>query len=440
MVMMENGWSSVDYAADWSLIRAGVFVKYLTETPSALDVAQRIQSSKDQEYSDLNAKDIVACAVANLLIFIQMNFTGPDIEIPESLNVYEQDLKKSLESDGEEVYALAQGLHFLSRAKRYLALIDLEKETDNSIMFLTHFWTARAHFMHQILLEHESQTLLDGIELHMSAAEKLIPELEDISNDKQASFYLCWGLMHQHRRGDKISRVLFQKAQQRSGLEWNLTGALGKRTKFQQQDYAQLTLETQSANQASEKPNVTSAPASLPLNDDTLLENVEFTKATENVKLSSLDQCILLAFCLNLKNTNPDAGLTHEQMLPFVTTVLQSPQNWLIHTKALLIRSRLESTKSRSVERSVLQLQALVNQWDIQVHSDGGAKVEERLEFFWTLAFPTRWAMTKELAERWCSVGMLRSALEIYEQLEMWDEIISCYQAMDENEKVCHTL
>lgn len=38
----------------------------------------------------------------------------------------------------------------------------------------------------------------------------------------------------------------------------------------------------------------------------------------------------------------------------------------------------------------------------------------------------------KELAQRLASLGVLRSALTIYESLQMWDDVINCYVVMDE--------
>jgi hypothetical protein len=82
-------------------------------------------------------------------------------------------------------------------------------------------------------------------------------------------------------------------------------------------------------------------------------------------------------------------GLTTEEMFPFVSRVLENANNWMVHTTALLLRSRLESSKSRTVERSALQLQALVDQFDLK---DEGS-IEERLEWFYSLLVPAKWHM-----------------------------------------------
>ena len=55
---------------------------------------------------------------------------------------------------------------------------------------------------------------------------------------------------------------------------------------------------------------------------------------------------------------------------------------------ALLLRSRLESNRSRTVERSVLQLQALVDQFPLEESS-----VSERLLYFFCIDIPAKWDM-----------------------------------------------
>ncbi|KAG1248897.1 hypothetical protein G6F68_013607 [Rhizopus microsporus] len=218
-----------------------------------------------------------------------------------------------------------------------------------------------------------------------------------------------------------------ESAQKESGFTWSLTGALGRRTKFQTFDVSQLVVLAESKDQEKKDMEATK-PETLDLNDDTVLEKIAFTENEKNEKesdkrhgnLNVIDQCILLAFCLNVKNTNPDHGITTEQMVPYVTRVLENANNWMVHTMGLLLRSRLESNKGRTVERSALQLQALVDQIKVE-----DSTVQERLAYFYDLLLPSKWEMERELARRFVSLGVLRSAADIFERLEMWEDVIS---------------
>ncbi len=63
--------------------------------------------------------------------------------------------------------------------------------------------------------------------------------------------------------------------------------------------------------------------------------------------------------------------------------VLANPNNWLVHTMALLLKSRLESDKGRTVERAALQLQALVDQYG---DTSPEAAASLRLQYFFLLS------------------------------------------------------
>ena len=283
------------------------------------------------------------------------------------------------------------------------------------------------------------------------------PDLREI----QGRILLEQGVLHHTLHNDKQAADCFVQAARASGLQYELTGAPGKRTKFQQFDVTQLVLLAQSRktpedkNQTEEKAKESSevvkdgaaggpaVPETLPLNDDTLLEKTEFTSSTPSSlsilsnldpntqpPLDPLDQCILLGLCLNVKNTSPSHGLTTEQMTPYVARVISHPLNWSVHTMALLLRSRLESNRTRTVERSTLQLQALVDQMPT-----ADSTIQERLEYFHGISLPNKWEMQKELATRFLSIGVVKSALEIFEKLEMWEHVVQCWQSMERPDK-----
>ncbi|CAK39317.2 uncharacterized protein An07g02260, partial [Aspergillus niger] len=63
------------------------------------------------------------------------------------------------------------------------------------------------------------------------------------------------------------------------------------------------------------------------------------------------------------------------------------------------------------------------------------ASAAERLEYIWILSFSTRWSLEAELATRWVNLGGLRTALDIYERLQMWAEAALCYAATEREDK-----
>ncbi|KAH7322899.1 hypothetical protein B0I35DRAFT_426694 [Stachybotrys elegans] len=300
-------------------------------------------------------------------------------------------------------------------------------------------------------------------------------------------------------RSEKAKETL-SEATQTTGLEYALSGALGKRTKFQEKSTSQLVVLARSADgsqptSGADKEDA-AKPDALQLNDDTLLEEIHFTKEEQNDKaktdtlpealaalspddqpqLDPLDQIILLTEATLRDAFSPTDTLTSEEVLPFAVRVISDKStNWQIYTQALLVRSRIETHRSRTVERGVLQLQAVADQVIADTTSDvtdqssseeqqeksqedvptiqitehnrdevvpppadkpttflpapkpsESAPAPVRLRYIHALCAPPRWHLESELAYAWAGVGSLVSALEIFKRLHLWAEVALC--------------
>ncbi|KAI8883426.1 TPR-like protein [Backusella circina FSU 941] len=390
--------------------------------------------------------ELLITGIACLNSFIQVNWTGPglDFEVSELFCLEkDQDLEKKMHAvclktlsvDSEEVYHLTHQLPLLTIARTVLLYLC------NKSCFSASFWSMRAVFIQQQLLDEFTGSLQSEL---IKLAEQSIKDMENQAGLDSAALEgvkvrheLELGLIYSYFGQDKEALEKMESAQKESGFKWSLTGALGRRTKFQTFDISQLVILAESKN-AEDKDSEAARPENLELNDDTVLDHIAFTENEKNKdeenkrhgNLNVIDQCILLAFCLNVKNTNPEHGITTEQMVPYVTRVLENANNWMVHTMGLLLRSRLEAHKGRTVERAALQLQALVDQVKVE-----DSTVQERLSYFYDLLLPSKWEMERELARRFVSLGVVRSALEIFERLEMWEDVISCYQMLEQPQK-----
>ncbi|KAG0220832.1 hypothetical protein B0O80DRAFT_35467 [Mortierella sp. GBAus27b] len=417
--------------------------------------------------------DVLFVAVAALYAFVQAGWTGPDLGfepidvLPAHIRSKAKDLDMQaldkLAVGGETTYHLSPQVLFLHIARILLVdnLATLKK--DPVVAKTAPWWALRTLFLQQRTLEGPTGALQDEMLALANDIEATVVEEVKIENgaleaiDKKEAttrFLIEKGLVLHWYMEDTKAYEIFQKAQSSSGFRFKVTGAKGKRTKFQQFDVSQLVVVAESSREVGSsrpsayKSKAGSGPKNIDLNDDTLLDKIQFTDLTEEERekledleldpskkiedLHPIDHALLLAFCLNIKNTNPVHGLTVEQMFPFVTRVLETPNNWTVYTMALLLRSRLESDKSRTVERGVLQLQALVDQTKIE---DETSTTRERMHHFFSVLLPSKWEMEKELAERYMSLGVARSALAIFERLELWEEAISCHQFLNQPEK-----
>ena len=438
---------------------------------------------------------------AALGAFLQSTVTGPplsfdsaDLIFPKVYRISDtallqlkQQLLQDLSIDGEAVYQLAPNIELFWLAKSILKH-DSIAELDNGKK-----QRARMNFVHQRLLFEDSETLQRLIYSDLDAIE---PSLLAPGTDVQASaeFLIERAAVHTFYGHSGKARADLSRAANLRHFDYALTGRLGKRTKFQKFDLSQLVVLARSADTTSAEENANGAanqsvdhiddvaqskPENLPLNDDTLLESVAFTKdeklsnlpavededslpstlrsldPADQPLLSPQDSIILLSIASSITNTSPSDGLTREETLPYAVRVLDGgSSNWQIYTQALLVRSRIEGYNSRTTERGLLQLQALVDQViaDTTASSDGeaaeipstflprpkpaeSASPEERLKYIHALASPFRWTLEAELASRWVTLGGLRSALEIFERLQMWPEVALCLAATDQEQK-----
>jgi tetratricopeptide (TPR) repeat protein len=451
---------------------------------------------------------ILHIGLAALFSFLQSNVTGPPLEFDSAtvvfgqdivgdrsaLNAMRQKMLRDLSVDGEAVYPLTPNIELFCVAKAIL--VDSGVLVTNDSPLVARTARMRVNFLHQKMLGEVTGTLqkevYDDLDIISSV---VLADNSDSTGAMKAAFLLERATIHTHHGLDTKALSDLDKAALASGFQYALTGKLGKRTKFQDRDISQLVVLALSANTESTAESTetkeeleTSIPKALDLNDDTLLETIAFAKEgakpeksttvqdesslpaglasidpSNQPKLNPLDSTILLAMASAITNNSPEHGLTREETLPYATRVIDGgSSNWQIYTQALLVRSRCEAYKTRTVERGVLQMQALVDQVIAdtatansavttstitdQQHGQPAtflprpqesesAPAEERLEYLWTLNFQTRWNLEAELAQKWVSLGALRTALDIYERLEMWAEVALCYAATEREEK-----
>lgn len=438
---------------------------------------------------------------AALLTFIQSNVTGPPLKyrpatalLPKSIvedsqayHDVKQQILAGLAIDGIAPYKLTPHVELLGLAETVLA-----SEVILGSVKAARWVKLRVAFIRQRLLSEVSSTLQNLIYDDLDLLEDELAHFA--KSDAYVYFLLERSTIHIHHGLDKFARLDLDKAKSLRHFDFALTGLLGKRTKFQQKDTSQLVVLAKSREDGTHVNDGTgqpidakqdadpAKPTNLDLNDDTLLESISFTKKTESPgfaeyrdteslsaalqsldpaeqpQLQALDSIILLSLASSITNTSPQDGLTREETLPYATRVLDGgSSNWQVYTQALLVRSRIEGYRSRTTERGLLQLQALVDQVIAETKGEDGAEssngtgttstflpraeasesapVTDRMRYIFQIATPLRWELEAELAARWVQLGGLRTALEIYERLEMWAEAALCWAATDREDK-----
>ena len=81
-------------------------------------------------------------------------------------------------------------------------------------------------------------------------------------------------------------------------------------------------------------------------------------------ELSNQEKIVIQAFINYQFKTLPDKDeSTYELIRPYILVCVAKQTNWLVYSKALMFRSRNEMQRHKMMERSMSQLQALIDQF-----------------------------------------------------------------------------
>jgi hypothetical protein len=197
-----------------------------------------------------------------------------------------------------------------------------------------------------------------------------------------------------HRRTVEASAEL-QAAKQVLGLSFELTGALGRRTKFQERSISQLYLRSRHAPHALPREDERAAAehardAALPHcvveEDEDLLNRTEYEVASAGaadpkhtgsgegggegsgesatdtpVALSAIEQTVLMCECNWIQAERPTHESTLEELETYVVALLRAPRTWAGATHALRLKAKMESSRKRRQHQALMQLQTLLD-------------------------------------------------------------------------------
>lgn len=319
-----------------------------------------------------------------------------------------------------------------------------------------------------------------------------------IQRSIQLAFLLESARVGIHNQTEHLAIPFLNKAKQISDLKLVLTGAKAKRTKYQQFHTSSLIVLAKSGQSSIlDTSEGNSNPENLELNSDYLLEKPEFEglddldiddnelgrkrikvdsfesldyevdeseekmlpiafrqeNIPEDLKtidpndqpsLTSIDSAQLLLRLTTLRQTTPARdALVDEELLALVNRILftsadKNKVNWTVFSRALWERSVLETGRSKTVERGILQMTSLIEEVGIKIKSriipqaGNELPISSRLRFVHQLTLLPQWKMDSKLAEKYMEMGVLRSAIDIYERLQLSCETALCYAAVGE--------
>ncbi|XP_065208755.1 tetratricopeptide repeat protein 27 [Planococcus citri] len=402
-----------------------------------------ISKTGEQNY---NETDILIVGIASLYHFVQYNWTGP--VDPKEDDKFLKFLTKGSDSESRNVNEIKKHIleylntddDTISPTTREPFLLLLAELIFRSSIKLSSkkWWLMRSLYIRQSLLSDPSPALHQEL-------TSLVSSLEDQfrSDDSHLKIFL-------HLESVQISLQLYSEISKvqpwldqvhRSlHLQASLVGALGKRTRFQERDIAQLTLKVDSVLSGfldGGDVNATSLPKDLRLDDEVRLPEIRFTDedVTKFPSLNGIQQSAIMASFVLMKKSKPKDKLQLEELSPYLNCLLSQPKVWCLQMAALLFRSRLEAECSRTIERSITQIQSLIT--DLE---SGEPAIIERIPFIFCSYMVPKWKLETELAKLLVEVGAIQSALDIYLHLQMWEEIVACYNYLKLQHKAAEVI
>ncbi|KAL8196412.1 hypothetical protein R6Q57_024707 [Mikania cordata] len=417
----------------------------ITNCVSSFLIAENSDSSTEER-----AFLVFLVAVSAFLAFVQSNVTGPPETLPPLIvNTVQKDLEVWARNEvmltGSDLVGNFSNLEYIFFAKLLLLIIrDHKQDNDNCGDFRTSsLWLARVLHIQQKLLDGHSSVLFEKL-------KEVIPEtLANLGDLKKVSMYwmeteeailsdivsmvhLELGIIDFRYGHVDSSKLRFELAEKASGLSLSVGGSMGFRTLHQADPKAQLRLLS---GNLSSKNSISSVSGSVVSRDhhvheasDVLL-TPRFLEPNDecSVSLSPVQQALILAQCLLIEKNAPHDEMQKWDMAPYIEAIDSQPSSlYIIKCFGDLLRIRWEKTRGRTKERALLMMDKLV-----QGVYESVPEVAERICYCFGVDLPTIPSLRKEYADLLVSCGLIGEAVKIYENLELWDNVIFCYRLLE---------
>ena len=364
----------------------------------------------------------------------------------------ENEIYKVLDAFNEDLYKHSHfiifyylPLYFLQNVNKdkdliYLRLIEDEINKNNNYYSVI-IWKIR-------LLKMWNKLIIEPIDILSKDIEKLYEQLKKLEKSDISKFTLGELLIEKSFNylryyNYKKCTSTIEESKQKLNLDISLTGKFGKKTKYQtfsnpilvvdvknEQNNISNTNSGSNANANSENNiSLDSVRNDNPLLEKPFLVDPEEEKKYSNQIITINDQMYLCALLNYLYKGLPDEDINREIILSYSEKGLKTSFDWLVFSKLLLHRSLAESKSTKKIERSLLQVETLCNQYN-----DRTPIPYERMKKSFIIDYPPIFTLKKFYAESYMAYGALRTAYSIFMELFMYEDAIKCLYASNNKE------
>ncbi|KAJ8906369.1 hypothetical protein NDN08_002862 [Rhodosorus marinus] len=406
-------------------------------------VVERILEGSVSSFEE-DGDELEHCFLASVVLlrmFQRDNICGPSLTEDElaglEANTRFEPKDDELDVDGEIFGRSVRHTNLLLAIRR--VLVENERKLSQRFWSAT-LWSARAGRTHQDVLTGPSPTLKSEVQGAYTSALKssetrknpILGGLVHIEMALASNSFLDSSTNEKHLK--------FAMDTLHTKIE--LSGALGVRTKWQKEAKANLVAQVLQEGEEIERnlsiPTQCKRPRNIPLEDTDVLG---FTKLSTDQKPDNerttptvMDHFLLSAKAESVAANLPSGQLTTEEIRPYLNRVLDGCEEStppLVLGKVLLFRTRGELGKGRYAERSMKQVEELVDYYK------QGNPIDDcgRLIGLEASGYPAMWKLQKEFAILLGTIGLVKAASEIFEGLGLWDEVIDCQRLMGNEQR-----
>jgi len=161
--------------------------------------------------------------------------------------------------------------------------------------------------------------------------------------------------------------------------------------------------------------------------------------AEENVTktpLPAAHQALVLASAVTVRKSMADDGTRSWSVAPYHECVqTQARSRPVLRAAAAVLACRHERERARTRERALLVMEDLVKSLEAPAPSAAA-----RIRYAYSAWFPPGAMLRKELGEHLVSLGMVGAALELFEEIELWDSLIVCLTLLGKKQAAADTI